>query len=539
MPRSLRTWQRTLLWCLPFVLGLLLLCNQIKSPANLYDEGLILVNAERVRAGEVPYRDFWTLYAPGYFYALAGLFSLVEPNILIARLFDTLLRFLLTVEVYLLARPLTSRWVALVPYALVTFWLSTIRFYSYPAFPATGAILLMALAFIRYLRGGRTRWLFVAGLALGATAILRLDFGGYAAIGFGFALACYTLRSGSDEQIGGKVRVMRLLKAELIMGAGALLVALPLYAYLAAAAGVGVLYEDLIHFPATIFRAMRHLPVPPLIPNFGKITGMAWNDWLRLYIPLATFAVALILAIRWLFVRPTPAADRRLIVDPISIALVGTGLGLTVKATSRYHELHALPMTICAVIVAMALIYRIPERLWRSAPFRVGFAGVAFLFLTSPYLLHFGILAMRSPTSPVVCYSSLPRSGCVLVSRDQERVAGYLQANTRPDEYVFIGNSRHDLIFVNDLLLYFLANRRSPTKYTELHPGLATTLPVQQAIANDLAAKDVQWVVMMKSWESNEPNASSISSGVTYLDDYIRANYRPETAFGNYQVWRR
>jgi hypothetical protein len=138
-----------------------------------------------------------------------------------------------------------------------------------------------------------------------------------------------------------------------------------------------------------------------------------------------------------------------------------------------------------------------------------------------------------------VCYSQLARAGCVPVSRDEERVADYLRANTRPDEYVFIGNSRHDLIFVNDLLLYFLIDRHSPTKYTELHPGLATTLPVQQVIVNDLAEKHVQWVVTMQSGESREPNASSISSGVTFLDDYIREHYRPETTFGSYQVWRK
>jgi hypothetical protein len=118
-------------------------------------------------------------------------------------------------------------------------------------------------------------------------------------------------------------------------------------------------------------------------------------------------------------------------------------------------------------------------------------------------------------------------------------VADYLRSNTRPDEYVLIGNSRHDLLFVNDLLLYFLIDRRSPTKYAELHPGLATTLPVQQVIANDLAEKNVQWVVTMQSWDSREPNASSISSGVTFLDDYIREHYRPETTFGSYQVWRK
>ena len=138
MSQAKRTLLRELLFGAVFVVGFLFLFSQLKSPANLYDEGLVLVNAERIRHGELPYRDFWTMYGPGYFYALAALFSVIEPTMLAARLFDTLLRFLLTIEVYLLAWHMTSRWVAFIPFLFVTFWLGTIRFYSYPAFPATG-----------------------------------------------------------------------------------------------------------------------------------------------------------------------------------------------------------------------------------------------------------------------------------------------------------------------------------------------------------------------------------------------------------------
>ena len=533
-----RVFPREMFFYALFVVGLLVLFIQIKAPANLYDEGLVLTSAERIRAGELPYRDFWTMYGPGYFYALAGLFSLVSPTILVARLFDTALRFLLTLEVYLLARMLTSRWVALIPYAAVTYWLATIRFYSYPAFPATGALLLTALLFIRYLRGGRSRWLFLSGMALGLTALLRLDFGGYGAFGFGLALAVVELRKPDAAGEVWLTRLVRTLKAELLMAAGALLIALPMYAYLLFAAGFTTVYHNLIVFPATVFQAVRRLPVPPPIPDFGRLTADQWNDWLRLYLPLAVYAAAGLLALRWLVLRPVSSSDRRYAIGGLFLALTGTGLGLVVKATSRYHELHALPATICATILATALLYRIPRKLWRNAAFRVGFAGLALLFLTGPYVAHFSILASRSPTSPTVCYSQLPRAGCVPINPDAEQVARYLQANTDPDEYIFIGNSRHDLIFINDLLLHFLADRRSPTKYTELHPGLATTLPVQQAIAKDLAEKDVQWVVTMQSWPSNEPNASSINSGVTFLDDYIRESYRPETTFGSYQIWR-
>ena len=44
----------------------------VDLPAPL---GKAVAGACRVLAGDVPYRDFWTMYAPGQFYAVAGLFA--------------------------------------------------------------------------------------------------------------------------------------------------------------------------------------------------------------------------------------------------------------------------------------------------------------------------------------------------------------------------------------------------------------------------------------------------------------------------------
>ena len=222
------------------------------------------------------------------------------------------------------------------------------------------------------------------------------------------------------------------------------------------------------------------------------------------------------------------------------LALTGTGLGLVVKATSRYQELHALPMAIMALIIATALAYRIPSRLWRTVPFSLGFAGLLWLFTLNPYVLHF--TEMFSDTSQFEatgCYSRLERAGCVATAEDQSLAVEYIQSRTQPGDYVFVGNHRHDVSFVSDMLFGFLADRPSPTRYTELHPGLTTTLPSQEAMAQDLTAKDVQWVVTFAGWESHEPNASSVSSGVTYLDDFIREQFLSVAAIGNYRIWQK
>jgi hypothetical protein len=521
-----------------FALGLWFLTVQLKSAANFYDEGLILLNAERITRGELPYRDYWTLYSPGYFYLVAAVFKLAGPDMLVARYLDIALRFLLTLEVYLLARRLTGRWVALIPWAFVTLWLGSIRFYSYPAFPATAAILLVMLLLWQYLNGrGRPRlWLALAGAAVGTTALLRLDFGGYAGIGAAVAVAAYELRQPAEGGRSWRSRLVAAVQAEAILVAGAVTVALPLYAYLAAAAGFETLWQNLIVFPATTFRAARYLPVPRPIPDLADMSGAEWKDWVRLYIPILTYIAALVVAAYWL-VRPIGDRIPR---AALYLALAGAGLGLVVKATSRYHELHALPTAIVAVVLATVLLYRVSARWWRSIVFPVVLAGLSFLILLDPYVLHFtDLLSQSRQFKPGGCYSQVPRAACVPLTQDQEAAVQFLQRRAGPDEYIYVGTHRHDEIFANDVLFYFLAERPVATKYTELHPGLANTLPVQQEIAGELEAKDVRWIVTYRIWDSNEPNTSAESTGINYLDDTIRARYRSVVTLGNYQIWER
>jgi len=526
---------------LPFfallALAVPMLLVQLKSPASLYDEGLVLLAAERIRHGEIPYRDFWTLYAPGYYYVVAALFSVVEPTVLAARWLDSLLRMALVVVAYLLARSLTSRWVAVVPAACIAFWLGTIGFYSSPAFPATAAILATNLVLAHAFRVRDERWLWVAGLGLGITAIVRLDFGGFATVGAVAAVAIAGWREGVQGGAPLPTRIRQVVWPVARLAGGALLVALPAYLPLIRVAGLPTLLDQLVLFPATVFRAVRHLPLPSPIPTF-VITSQRWTEWVWLYLPAMVYATALVVTLRWLVVVASTDDDRfRIAVT--CLALTGAGLGLWIKATTRFHDVEVLPTTICAAIVGTALVHRIPRRIRRSLPFGLAFAVAAALLLVRPYLVHFASVVASDPTSPLACYSELPRAGCVRTSPNQTRMVEYVRAHTAPGETVFFGNARHDLIFINDLLAYFLADRPSPTRYAELHPGLATTVPVQQAIVADLAEKDVRWVVTRRGFESKEPNASGVSSDVTLLDDYIRTHYRPETTFGPYQVWQR
>jgi hypothetical protein len=114
----------------------------------------------------------------------------------------------------------------------------------------------------------------------------------------------------------------------------------------------------------------------------------------------------------------------------------------------------------------------------------------------------------------------------------------YIQAHVREKEKIFVGNQRHDRILMSDIMFYFLSERDSATRYHQLDPGLATTKPKQDYIIDELEKNTVEYMVLA-SFDSREPNLSSVSSEVYILDEYIRTEFEPIKTFGQYEIWKR
>src|SRR5581483_2110597 len=183
--------------------GLLLLCqlaylgSGIGQVVNAYDEGFAVYGAARIVAGDLPYRDFWTIYAPGQFYVLATLYRVFGETLLIERLWDTVVRFALALLVYLVTARLTSPRIAVVPGLIATIWLGAADYYGYAVFPALACSLLNVLALLRYVatRGGH--WLAAGGAAVGVATLFRHDLGAYAFLSGSLVLAAYALLGGA------------------------------------------------------------------------------------------------------------------------------------------------------------------------------------------------------------------------------------------------------------------------------------------------------------------------------------------------------
>jgi hypothetical protein len=114
----------------------------------------------------------------------------------------------------------------------------------------------------------------------------------------------------------------------------------------------------------------------------------------------------------------------------------------------------------------------------------------------------------------------------------------YLKANATPDRKIFIGGIRHDLLYINNVLIYFFSGRACATRYHVLDPGVVTTEKVQEEIINGLRKNNVEYVVLRQMPLLNEPNMSSVSSGIHLLDNYIRQNYKVVAQYGPYYIMR-
>jgi hypothetical protein len=488
----------------------------VRRPVGFHDEGYVLFGASRILAGELPYRDFWLVYAPAQFYVVAALFRAFGTSVLVARLYDTLVRLALLVAVYRVSRRLVGPAAALAPAAVAFLSLASIGFYGYPVLPALALVLASVECLLRRFAGGGAGTALTAGALLGAAATFRQDIGGAGIIVEGAVLAAFAWAAdGSPARAG---------RALLPFVAGVATVLVVTTGLLVRAVPARELWWDMVVFPTTVLHETRRLPLPAF-PS--SLAGGVVTPFLLVFAPPAVFAAALCAL-------ATPLRRWGTAV----LALLGSVL--FALALNRIDDVHVLQAAIVAAMVATVLVSDLarvaPRPLWLgAAALAAGLFGAPYVVLPAARLVRLA-RAYVAPTDP----STLPANAGVSAVEDQEAAVRWVQAHTAPDERVLVANSRHDRIFVNDLMFYVLAARGTVTRHHSLEPDVATTRPVQQEIIADLERHDTRCVVLFAKFENyTEPNRSGQSSGVTDLDDYLRARYAPVARFGDYTILER
>ena len=175
------------------------LAGLLSVPLDLYDECLLLVGGRAVRAGELPYRDFYTHYGPLGYELISWFLPLGNPGIAyrLAQGFVLLLLAILIIFVSRALRPEGGAWTAAA--AAVSFLgfataIQAPHFFAY--FFVLAGIGLFALGARAAISAASTRFDAAAGASFALAGMVRPAFGFYAAAAAIGLIAATTPRGG-------------------------------------------------------------------------------------------------------------------------------------------------------------------------------------------------------------------------------------------------------------------------------------------------------------------------------------------------------
>jgi hypothetical protein len=519
--------------------AILYLQPTMSGPLGVFDEGIIVYGAQRVTQGELPYRDFFILYSPGQLYTVAGLFSTFGRTIMVERWWDVIVRSLLALTIYAIAARLASRRAALVAWLLAVLWLayySSYGSFGYPTFAALWFSLASVHALLRGLE--RPSWLWVAGVWLGLAAVFRHDMAVYLIAAFSVSIAGFALTGQASTATLG-ARLGHGVRLWLRLPIGAAVVALPMLAHLVAHGQAGEAFDQLVIFPLTVYPRVRDLLYPPFDGSL---------DSLPFYAPFLIYGMAALVAGALLGAsgaRGMHATDRINLGDRAIPWGIVAAMIFGLAGFNHVRVRSDLVHTVQFFLPSLLLLGVVLSRGWRlpiAAALPV--IGVSTLLLAglmvNPISWYWRLMSDRAdPEVQGRIERALPVAQGTLMEDWQATAARALERATKPDEHIYIGLTRHDRVFVNDVIMYFLVGRKSATRYHELHPGLTTTRPVQEEMIRDLERNRVRTILLLEPYYPQEPNESSASSGITLLDDHIRAHYVSRESYGPYHLLQR
>lgn len=442
------------------VFCVLLLSRGMARPLDLYDEGVVLTGASQVARGLLPYRDFWTAYAPGQFLVVGNIFSYTEESIQVFRLYDLVIKLLIIILLGVAALRLCGSSGAAIAMGLATLWLERMGLPGYTVFPALAASLATLLLV------DRRRYL-TAGIFLATTAFFRHDFAVYLLV----VLIVATL---SDRKI-----VRSIVLGTFLIAAGVVI--------LAGVVPASLLIESLVRFPLQVFPREMSLPFSTLLIENPVTTAVTLSPFLVL--------LSSVLAV------PQPRGNLRMLLQLLSV-------GLILQIAVRSDIPHLLPLLLMTLpLLAEGLLAGTTPR----TPARV--------LKNSLAVLVFMILAGVALQSLVKSGGSAPGSSALALKPDiAAQYHGLDEKISLCAHGLYILPKDIRSKARADVASYFRWKIVPPTKYYEPHPGIIDDRRIQQIVLADLEARETGCILFTDPFNES---AKTPNSEKTFLEQQL------------------
>ena len=480
-----------LVWAIALVLSLAAMSFPLlpthTDPGPAMDEGLLLVEPERVMAGDLPNRDFESFYGPANTYVLAAVYEITEPDVVIERGVGAAYRLAILAGVFALASfggVVLAVAAALIAGALMF----TVGLAAYAYFGGVAAAIaaLFLLTRATTVPAARGRVFVLAGIAAGLAISYRPQFG------LALVLAAIPLLLGY-----GSPALKRAL-------AGTAVGLLPLAVH-AVLAGPKPLFENLVIDAFFRSAPQSTRPFPPDLPQEARLMAL---------VGLCVVGLLVCAIVLW---RRAPGSVEARRVAAIALFCAG----LAPQALGRVGAIHLIHVGCVAVPLLPYAIATALGREWtrplRSLLPAVGcaalLAGLGWSYV-QPIKPGYGRAFQWPPWAEDVGADlrSVEHDGRSFpLSTEQEadeaaETLAVIDEVSEPGDRIVVGPDDLAFTFYDDTYLYHLLPDLEPgTYYLTMTPGTANR--EGSRLAGDIASADVVVMGTLPDVAQLTPNA--------------------------------
>ena len=495
-----------------FFISVICLLSVITKTVSGFDEGLILAGADRIQKGQIPFNDFWLIYPPGQYYILALLFDVFGSSLLVERIYDLLIKAMLSVSIFYLIRKMTSNFkVALTGWIISLIWIAGTSYVIYPIYPSILLIYIGVYYFLCYIEKNDLSSLVYSAVFITCSALFRHDLAAYAAISI---LVCLLLTFASQKKFIWSI-IVCYVTSYLIIG-------IPIIVFILVKINLYEMVDQLIFIPIRIMSKFRYIPYPELsIVYFSFYAFPA--------IVIVAFISSMICIFKY--------KERTLLnYGILLISLIGFGFFNQVRVRSELA--HLVPIALNGIILISILGYIIHRKF---------ISNKKWIFLTIYFLIVFAILLVpmvklfKSNHSEFITStkrSSIPKAEYFILQDDLEKTVRYVRKFTDQSDFIYVGVKNHDQFIINHPIIYYLADRNYSTKFHQFDPGVSNTIDAQKHIVQELETTSPNIVVLTSGYWF-EPNDTKFDMKIDIIDTYIKKNYKLHKIFGCYEVWNK